>query len=150
MTESPVAPAPLLLYDGSCGFCARSVQFVLAHEGPRRSLQFASLQGPTGQEVLTRHPELLRVDSLIWYEPSAPDGRRAERVLVRSSAVLAVAAYLGRGWRILGALGWLVPRVARDAVYRWVARHRHSLAAEFCVLPSAEQRRRFLDPGVAS
>ena len=33
----------LLLYDGTCGFCAQSVQFVLRHDRKRRTLRFSSL-----------------------------------------------------------------------------------------------------------
>lgn len=148
------AGVALLLYDGDCGFCARSVQFVLRRERRRRTLRFASLQGPYGSEVRARHPEVDGVDSIIWYEPPGGESRpeagrgpgagRGERVLVRSDAVLAVLSYLGGGWRLLGALGRLVPRVVRDAAYDLVAHHRRRLASnDACLLPTAEQRVRF-------
>lgn len=132
----------MLLYDGSCGFCARSVQFVLRHERRRRTLRFASLQGPYGAEVRARHAELDSVDSIIWYEP--PGASRAERVLVRSDAILELLSYLGGGWRLLGGLGRLVPRGARDLAYDLVARYRRRLASnDVCVLPTPAQRARF-------
>ncbi|HET7564592.1 MAG TPA: DCC1-like thiol-disulfide oxidoreductase family protein [Gemmatimonadaceae bacterium] len=141
-SRSPQAFDPILLYDGTCGVCARSVQFVLRHEGRVRTLRFASLQGPYGSDVRARHPELEAVDSIIWYAP-VYDGR-AERVLVRTDAVVQVLAYLGGGWRVLGALIHIVPRVVRDGVYDLVARHRHRLASnDVCVVPTAEQRVRF-------
>jgi predicted DCC family thiol-disulfide oxidoreductase YuxK len=136
-------PGALLLYDGSCGFCARSVQFVLGHEGARRTLRFAPLQGTRGTELLRRHPGLQRIDSLIWYEPASAG--RSERLLVRSSAVIAVAAYLGSVWRLLAVVARIIPRPVRDAAYDWVARHRHQLAAESCLVPTPEQRVRFVD-----
>jgi predicted DCC family thiol-disulfide oxidoreductase YuxK len=132
----------LLLYDGTCGFCAQSVQFVLQHEGANRTLRFASLQSPTGTEIRTRHPELEGVDSVIWYEPGATQ----DIVLVRSRAVLRTLRYLGGIWSALGALGAIVPRVIRDHVYDFIARHRHKLVrgGDVCVLPTPEQRSRFL------
>ncbi|HSQ28281.1 MAG TPA: DCC1-like thiol-disulfide oxidoreductase family protein [Gemmatimonadaceae bacterium] len=135
----------LLLYDGTCGFCAESVQFVLGHDRRRRELRFASLQGPTGTDVRGRHPELETVDSVIWYEPGSPGER--EVILVRSSAVLRVLRYLGGAWRVLAWLGALVPRPLRDSVYDFVARHRHKLVrgAPVCVVPSEDQRARFID-----
>lgn len=135
----------LLLYDGTCGFCAESVQFVLGHDRRRRELRFASLQGPTGTDVRGRHPELETVDSVIWYEPGSPGER--EVILVRSSAVLRVLRYLGGAWRVLAWLGALVPRPLRDGVYDFVARHRHKLvrSAPVCVVPSEDQRARFID-----
>ena len=135
----------MLLYDGTCGFCAESVQFVLRHDRARRTLRFASLQGATGSEVRVRHPELEAVDSVIWLESTAADGR--DLVLVRSTAALRVLRYLGGAWRILGWLGTVVPRPIRDAVYDLVARHRHMLVrgAPVCVIPTSDQRERFMD-----
>jgi predicted DCC family thiol-disulfide oxidoreductase YuxK len=135
--------AALLLYDGTCGFCARSVQFVLRHEGPSHALRFASLDGPTGVMLRANHPELASVDSLIWYVPAAAG--RAERILIRSDAVLTTASYLGGVWRVLGGLGRLVPRFLRDAAYDWVARRRYRLAPRSCPVPTPEERRRFVD-----
>ena len=137
----------LLLYDGTCGFCAESVQFVLRHDRRRRALRFASLQGPTGSDVRGRHPALETVDSVIWYEPAAPGGGGREVILVRSSAVLHVLRYLGGAWRLLAWLGALVPRPVRDGAYDFVARHRHKLVrgAPMCVIPTEEQRPRFID-----
>ena len=140
----------LLLYDGSCGFCAASVQFVLAHERARRALRFASLQGELARDVVVRHPALAGIDSLIWYEPASPERARPERVLVRSAAVLEVADYLGGIWRVLGRIGRLIPRPLRDAAYDLFARHRYRVfgRVDACLLPTPAQRARFVDlPG---
>jgi predicted DCC family thiol-disulfide oxidoreductase YuxK len=135
----------LLLYDGTCGFCAESVQFVLRHDRRRRTLRFSSLQGPTALEIRSRYPELDVVDSVIWFEPG--DASRPEELLTKSSAVLRVLRYLGGAWRPLGIIAAIVPRVLRDAVYDLIARHRHRLVrgAPACVIPTAEERDRFLD-----
>jgi len=135
----------LLLYDGTCGFCAESVQFVLKHDRRRRTLRFSSLQGPTALDIRARHPELDVVDSVIWFEPG--DNAQPEMLLTKSSAVLRVLRYLGGVWRPLGVLAAIVPRALRDAVYDLVARHRHRLirGGPACVLPTPEERNRFLD-----
>ena len=134
----------MLLYDGACGFCAESVQFVLQHDR-QRTLRFASLQGATGVDVRTRHPELETVDSVIWYEHDGDSAR--ELVLVRSSAVLRVLRYLGGAWSLVAWAGTLVPHSVRDRVYDFIARHRHKLVrgAPVCVIPTPDQRERFLD-----
>lgn len=135
---------PVLLYDGTCGFCAESVQFVLRHDRAG-TLRFAALQGAFGAEVRSRHPDLARVDSVVWVDP-ARDGS-TERVLVRSDAALRVARYLGGRFH-LARLAAVLPRPLRDAGYNLVARHRHRLLADgpSCLLPPPEVRRRFLDP----
>ena len=132
----------VLLYDGTCGFCAASVQFVLRHERRRRTLRFATLDGTLGERARRAHPELAGVDSVIWLE--------GERVLVRSEAALAVAAYLGGPWRALAALGRLVPRRLRDAAYDLIARNRYRIAGrvESCPVPTPDQRGRFVELGL--
>ena len=132
---------PVLLYDGACGLCAASVQFLLRHERSHE-LRFAPLQGEFAEQVRTRHPQLSDVDSMVWVEPG--EGRTRESVFVRSAAALRAARYLGGLWR-LSAIGWLVPRVLRDAAYNFIARHRHRLpGAEQCYLPGPDVRGRFI------
>jgi predicted DCC family thiol-disulfide oxidoreductase YuxK len=133
---------PVLLYDGTCGFCADSVQLVLRHDR-RGALRFAALDSTFGQTVRARHPELERVDSVVWYEPASSPG--GERLFTRSSAALRVARYLGGRWRLV-ALARFIPAVIRDRLYDLVARHRHALSrgGPRCVVPTPEQRARFL------
>jgi len=130
----------VLLYDGDCGFCAGSVQFVLRHEPPaaRARLAFAPLEGPFGSRIRRQFPELDGVDSVVWYDPSIPSVR------VRSAAALAAVAHLGGIWAVAAALGRLVPRPLRDAVYDLIARRRFEIAAPACLLPTPEERSRFL------
>jgi predicted DCC family thiol-disulfide oxidoreductase YuxK len=134
----------VLLYDGTCGFCAESVQLVLRHER-RQTLRFAALQGDFGAAVRARHPAIGQVDSVVWLEPASASS--PERALVRSDAALRVAGYLG-GWFTLARVGGLVPRPLRDRAYDLIARHRHRLLATgpSCLVPPADVRARFLDP----
>jgi predicted DCC family thiol-disulfide oxidoreductase YuxK len=134
----------VLLYDGGCGLCARSVQFLLAHARPGRGrgFRFAPLEGTFGTAVRARHPALDGVDSVVWYEPGpGPDGQ----VAVRSAAALAALRALGGGWRVVGALAAVVPRRLRDLLYDAIARRRLDLVAPACLLPTPEQRSRFLE-----
>ncbi len=147
-SKPAVDAAPLtgatLFYDGTCGFCSGIIQFILRHESSRQTLHFATLQGPAAAALRQKHPQLANVDSVVWYDPAT--AKRRERVRVRSAAGLAAAAYLGGMWRFLAALAWWVPRPIRDAVYNLVARNRHRLVRnDACLLPTPEQRARFLD-----
>lgn len=140
LSESLLETRSVLLYDGDCGFCAGSVQFVLGHERPaaRARLAFAPLQGTFGTRVRTQFPELAGVDSVVWYDPTGPSVR------VRSAAALAATAHLGGPWVVLAALGRLVPRGLRDAIYDLIARRRFEIAAPACLLPTPDERARFL------
>jgi predicted DCC family thiol-disulfide oxidoreductase YuxK len=134
---------PLLLYDGSCGMCAASVQFILRHER-RHTLQFAPLQSEAAAAIRARHPELEGVDSMVWVEPDGAG--RGERIAVRSAAVIDAAKYVGGAWR-LAAIGRLLPARLRDAMYDLIARHRHRFrrTPEQCFLPPPSVRSRFID-----
>jgi len=138
MPTGPQAPRPLLLYDGTCGFCAASVQWVLRHDR-RGTLSFAPLQGETARPILAKHPELAGVDSIVWV---GEDGV----ALVRSAAASAVARYLGGGWAVVAWLAALVPRSLRDRGYDLIAKHRHELTKNGpeCLLPTPEEKQRFL------
>ena len=136
---------PILLYDGVCSVCDATVQAILRHD--RRGLmRFAALESHYGEAVKIRHPELCGVDSLVVVERVA--GTDAERVFVRSSAALRVAAYLGGWWRLLLVFG-LVPRAMRDWLYDAFARNRYRLFGKVdrCRLPAADVRARFIDRG---
>ena len=143
MEAVEAAARPVMLYDGECGMCSASVQFILARER-RQTLLFAPSQGTFAGEVRRRHPELAGADSVIWLEPARPG--REERAYIRSDALLRVAAYLGLPWSLLGVFR-MVPRSLRDAVYRVVARNRHrwSRGRAACIRTTPQQQARFLD-----
>lgn len=128
----------ILLYDGVCGLCDRSVQFILARD-PGGSMRFATLQGPLGQAALARLPALAGVDSVVLLH--------AGGAWVRSTAVLEVARYLGGAWALLGVLGYVLPRRLRDWLYDRVARNRYRTFGKFdaCPIPAPDARARFLD-----
>ena len=133
--------APVLLYDGVCGFCNKSVQLILDHD--RRGLmRFAALQSAHALAVIERHPELRGVDSVVYVERAGG----GERVHVRSDAALKVAAYLGGFWKIFLAAR-VLPRHLRDYFYDLFARNRYKLFGKYdtCMLPPPEVRSRFLD-----
>jgi predicted DCC family thiol-disulfide oxidoreductase YuxK len=136
--------APVLLYDGVCGFCNKTVQMILDRDR-RGRMRFAALQSDYGQAIVARHPELQGVDSVVYVEWAA-DGR--ESVHVRSEAALKVASYLGGFWKVFLAAR-LVPRRLRDYLYDLFARNRYRFFGKYdtCMLPPPEVRARFLDAG---
>jgi predicted DCC family thiol-disulfide oxidoreductase YuxK len=69
-----------------------------------------------------------------------------ERLLARSDAVIFVLKQLGV-WRFSGVFLQFLPRALRDWGYGIIARNRYRIFGRFdsCVLPSPENRERFLD-----
>ena len=133
----------VLLYDGLCGFCDRTIQFIVKHD-TIRTMQFAPLQGDFARQVLERHPALRAIDSLVLVRNDADSP--VQSVLVRSDAVIAIAAYLGGIWRVGGLLLRVIPRPVRDWGYNAFARRRFRVFGRLdaCRIPSAEERSRFL------
>ncbi|MDQ3916932.1 MAG: DCC1-like thiol-disulfide oxidoreductase family protein [Acidobacteriota bacterium] len=138
------ADAPVLLYDGVCGFCNKTVQMILARDR-RGAMRFAALQSDYGSAVVERHPELRGVDSVVYVEHYRGGD---ERVYVRSDAALRVLKYLGGAWKLL-LVAYVLPKPVRDFFYDLFARNRYRMFGKFdsCMLPPPEVRSRFLDAG---
>lgn len=142
-TAATALPALLLLYDGVCGLCDRTVQFLLDHD-PEGVLSYAPIQGATAAAILARHPALAGIDSVVLVEQT-PAG---ERVTVRSKAVFRVLGRL-RGaprWARWASALTVVPSPLLDWGYDLVAATRYRIFGklETCRVPDATVRGRFL------
>jgi predicted DCC family thiol-disulfide oxidoreductase YuxK len=133
----------LVLYDGDCGLCSRLVQFVLDHD-PAGRFHFAALQSPLGRAVVARAGGDPAVLSTLYVVPRYREGLMP--VFTKSDAATFIAGRLAGPWR---AASWLrvLPRGLRDVGYDLVARHRHRAFGpdDQCLLPTPEERRRFID-----
>lgn len=136
-------PRPVLLYDGECGLCNRVVHALLRAD-PAGRLHYAPLQSEPAQGYLRAQGLPTEdFDSLVfvpdWGNP-APGAYR-----LRSDGVLAAAAAIGGGWRVLA---WLrvMPRFLRDPFYRLIARMRYRMFGRShpAPLPDPEWEKRFL------
>lgn len=136
-TPRELPTAPLVLYDGTCGLCARSVRWILDHERDH-DIVFAPLQGPTAALARSRYPRIpLSIDTVVYIT-----GGRAH---LRSKAFLHAANHLRAPWRWGYALRWF-PGFILDLLYRLVAALRYRIwgHADACGLVTPDQRRRFL------
>jgi predicted DCC family thiol-disulfide oxidoreductase YuxK len=85
--------AKVILFDGVCNLCNRSIQFVIRHD-PDAQFQFAPLQSEVADRLLRSVGDTSNVDS----RPAIPDsfvlfdGRRVFR---RSTAALRVVQHGG-------------------------------------------------------
>ncbi|MEM7449377.1 MAG: DCC1-like thiol-disulfide oxidoreductase family protein [Myxococcota bacterium] len=134
---SSTQPDHLILYDGVCGLCTRSVQFLLQHDASGR-FYFAPLQGETSESLRKRYPQIPKdVDTIVYLERG--------QVHLRSRAVLNALKHLGYPWHILSWLRVIPARLA-DLGYRAVAAVRYRVWGkhDVCAVPSLDQRARFL------
>jgi predicted DCC family thiol-disulfide oxidoreductase YuxK len=128
----------ILLFDGVCNLCSKTVQFIIRKD-PKAKFRFASLQSQSGQLLLTQlglPPDTF--NSLIYI--------RDKRFYLKSTAVLKVLQELSGGWRLLFCL-IILPRFIRDFVYDFIAKRRYFIfgKSETCWIPSQEYLDRFLE-----
>jgi len=129
-------PHGVILFDGVCNFCNRSVNFVIGHD-KRGYFRFVPLQTATGAEVARRYgidPEQPETFVLV-------ENGHAYR---KSDGALRVARRLGGLYALAYALV-LIPSFVRDWFYDWFARRRYRWFGkrDQCMVPSPEVRERF-------
>jgi predicted DCC family thiol-disulfide oxidoreductase YuxK len=139
-----LGPVPdLVLYDGVCGLCNRSVGVILRRDQAKR-FRFASIQSELGRRILARHGHGEDVlDSLIVI---VDDGERSGRLLRKSDAVLYIASRVGGLWR-LSRVFRILPVSVLDRLYGMIARNRYAWFGKYdsCPLPQERHRDRFRD-----
>ncbi|MEC8682866.1 MAG: thiol-disulfide oxidoreductase DCC family protein [Bacteroidota bacterium] len=128
----------IILFDGVCNLCNGAINFIIKHD-PKGIFKFASLQGETGQKLLTQHnidPE--ETDSIVLIDN--------DQVSVKSSAALRIAKNLNQGYPLLFGF-MIIPTFIRNGVYDFIAANRYKWFGkkESCMLPTPELRSRFLD-----
>jgi predicted DCC family thiol-disulfide oxidoreductase YuxK len=137
----------LVIFDGRCGLCNRSVRWFLAHDRHDR-MRFVASDSPKVAALLARHGMTAAgatptPESIVVVQDA---GGTNERVLVRSRAVLAMLRKLPRPWPAISiALAW-IPRPILDLAYRLIARWRYRIwgRLDICPIPTPHQRRHFL------
>jgi predicted DCC family thiol-disulfide oxidoreductase YuxK len=129
-------PGPIVLYDGECGLCNRSVKFLIKRDGGQ--LYYAPLQGETAAALREQFPEIpTTLESVVLVE----DGK----VRLRSKAFLYGAKFLTAPWRWAYYLRWL-PAILLDLGYRVIARIRYRVWGKYdtCQLPTTDERAKLL------
>ncbi len=127
----------VVVFDGACNLCARSVKYILAHERDHL-IWFAAAQSASGQELLLKRGfDPRNLTTFVFIKGSV--------VYVRSDAALEVVYHLRLPWRMFRVLRF-VPRRLRDSIYDLVAlsRYRWFGKREHCIVPTPELRSRFL------
>ena len=125
----------VVLFDGVCGMCNASVDFILNRDRDKKFL-FSALQGKFANEQFPQ--ECKDLNTIIYF--------RNGKILRRSSAVLQILVDLGWPWVVVWPL-LLIPAFLRDLFYRIIANSRHLISKKraTCRLPSPEEKDRFLD-----
>ena len=129
---------PVLLFDGVCNLCNRSVGFIIRND-KKKLFRFAPRQSDYGQKALEEFSihKQATADSIILII----NGRYYER----SDALFQTLRLLGMPWSLLYA-GIVIPGFIRNYLYDFVARRRYKWFGKMdqCMVPAADISDRFL------
>ena len=126
----------IVFYDGDCGFCNRSVQFILKRNTSQPLLYFASLQSEFTQHFFDENNEPTpNLSSLIFFENGL--------FYYKSTAALKISNYLNSYKWV--KIGLIFPRFFRDWIYDLIAKNRHRIvSSNQCELIQTKDRARFI------
>ncbi len=129
--------SPVILFDGVCNLCNRSVQFVIRHD-KEGYYKFASLQSEAGQRLLEQYQLATNTfNSFVLIKNG--------KAYTKSTAALIVAKKLSGAVKLLSGF-IIVPSFIRDAVYNTIAKNRYKWFGkkDSCMIPTPALQSRFL------
>lgn len=133
-----LAKQPILIFDGECGFCNKSVLFFLKHEKVAGTkIHFASLQSEAGSQLKKYFEIDSKTDSLIFI--------RDHGAYIKSCAALRLTGYMKGLWPLM-QIFLICPPFLRNIVYDYIAKRRMKWFGrlEHCALLKEEDQERFL------
>ena len=129
----------LILFDGVCNLCDRSIQFIIKHD-KHNSFLFTPLQSELSQNIIEQFDiDTQKIDSIILY-------RKNEGVFYKSTAALKIASKLKFPITILASF-IILPKFIRDTVYDYIAKNRYTWFGkkESCMIPTPELKAKFIE-----
>jgi predicted DCC family thiol-disulfide oxidoreductase YuxK len=129
---------PIILFDGICNLCNRSVQFVLKYD-KQKLFRFASLQSTAGQRLLKEyHLSETVFNSFVLIKNN--------KTYLKSTAALMVAKELTGIIKIL-YIFIIVPAFIRNGIYNVIAKNRYKWFGkqDSCMMPTPDLQSRFLN-----
>lgn len=135
MSPQKISFQTILFFDGVCGLCNRSVDFLIRRDKHNRLL-FAPLQGQTAKEMLPEKA-ITDLNSMALLDNG--------HLYYKSTAVLRSVKRMGGLWSIFSAF-LLIPAFLRDPIYNLVAQFRYRVFGkkESCRIPTPDERNKIL------
>ncbi len=128
----------IILFDGVCNLCDKSVQFIIKHD-KNDVFRFVALQSEIGQSIL-KHIGISNknFDSIVLYVPGVA-------YYLKSNAAIEIANALGIFFSF-GQYFKIIPRFLRDPIYEYIAKNRYKWYGkkDQCLIPTAALKDKFL------
>ena len=127
----------IILFDGVCNFCDRTVKLIIKHDKADK-FHFAQLQSDFAKELLLKQGlNQNELSSVILIE--------GDRVYTKSDAVIRIAYQLS-GWPTIFSYSNWVPKTIRNFIYDLIATYRYRLFGkqDNCIIPDKKIQDKFL------
>lgn len=132
------ADKKIILFDGICNLCNKSVQYIIRKD-QKNQFRFVALQSELGQKII-KHIGISaqKIDSIVLYQPGIA-------YYYKSSAIIEIFKTL-QGFINYGIILQLLPTSIADKIYDMVAKNRYQWMGkkESCLIPSQEIKSKFL------
>lgn len=126
----------IVFYDGDCGFCNRSVAFVLKNDNSK-TIHFASIQSEFSQNLFLKNnwskPDL---STFYYYSNNS--------LYTKSTAAIKLSKNFSFPQSWISIL-IIIPKFMRDGVYNFISKRRHRLSKGYCFVPNLNDKKRFID-----
>lgn len=136
--EDLPANKKIILFDGACNLCDKSVQLILKND-KNDVFRFVALQSELGEKII-KHIGINhnKTDSIILYLPG-------NAYYYKSQAALKIAKDMGGIYNFLSLFTYL-PIALTDSVYDFIAKNRYKWYGkkDQCMIPSKETLNKFL------
>lgn len=137
--ELLVQKKKIILFDGECNLCDRSVQILLKND-PRDIFRFASLQSSFGKKIQgeygidsSRIDSVVLIDNYIHYKS-------------KTTAIFSMTKSMGKIWPLFNIFSF-IPRFIRDTIYTYITKNRYEWFGKrnTCMIMTDDIRYKFLD-----
>ena len=125
----------IILYDGNCGFCNYWIQWILEKDKKNQFL-FSSLQSSFSLNFLNENGlPTLDFDSIIFISNGT--------VFKKMFAIIEIGKMIGKYSKLLFLLR-VLPNPILNFIYDSIARNRYRIMRQQCLLPTPNQRNKFI------
>ena len=134
-------PSHIVLFDGVCNLCERSVQLVIRNDRARL-FRFASLQSDAAEALLAERDSSDAAEAL-----SSVILIESDRVYRKSRAALRIARHMDGAWPLLFYGFYWIPALIADRIYDFIGNRRYRWFGKkvCCWIPSEDLSERFIE-----
>lgn len=118
----------LVLFDGFCHLCSRTVQFIIKSDR-KKQFAFISLQSEEGQNIIRNNRVPAEIDSVLIFDSGD--------IFYYSEAIFYILKKLEFPYNLLLVFK-IFPKKMLDKIYRWIAKNRFRWFGkrDSCYLPN--------------